>query len=224
MICYGRGINSIAQQLGTTADEAQKIYDSVIATFVGLEELKRESEDMAREKGFVTTLWGRKRRLPDMQLPDYSISYTNAYSAATGLTEVPENTVIYYQELLSKCRRRSEINAIKDEARANGIHIRDNSGFKSRAIRQCVNSRIQGSAADMTKLAMCKIAHDEELKRLGFRMLIQVHDEIIGECPEENAEEASKRFAYVMSHSADEKISIPFSSDVVIEHHWSLGD
>lgn len=223
-ICYGRGINSIAQQLGTSVEEAQKIYDSVIATFVGLEDLKRESEEMARTKGFVTTLWGRKRRLPDMQSPDFSISYSHAYTEATGLVDVPDNVVTYYQELLSNCKRKADIDKIKEQAKSDGIHIRDNRGFKARAIRQCVNSRVQGSAADMTKLAMCKIARDEELKRLGFRMLIQVHDEIIGECPEENAEAAAKRFSYVMSHAADEKISIPFSSDVVMEHHWSLGD
>lgn len=76
----------------------------------------------------------------------------------------------------------------------------------------------------MTKLAMVKIANDPELKSLGFKMLIQVHDEIIGECKEEYAEQASKRFAYIMSHAAEEKVPIPFSSDVVIEHHWNGGD
>lgn len=223
-VAYGRGINSIAAQLNTTKEEAQKIYDNVMQTFSGLEKLKLESENMAKTKGFVTTIWGRKRRLPDMQLPDYNISYTKAYSDATGLTDVPETTSKYYLDLLSKCKWKSEKDAIKSQANLDGIHIRDNGAFKSRAQRQCVNSRIQGSAADMTKLAMCKIAKDPILKKLGFRMLIQVHDEIIGECPEENVKEASERFAYVMSHAAEDKIPIPFSSDVAIEHHWSLGD
>lgn len=223
-ITYGRGITSIAEQLHTTKDEAQKIYDSVIATFVGLQDLKDKSEAMAREKGFVTTLWGRKRRLPGMQLPPYEISYTKEYSNATGQYNLPQNIKDYYMDRLNKCKGRKGVNEIISEARMNGIYIRSNSKLIARATRQCVNSRIQGSAADMTKLAMVKIANDPELKSLGFKMLIQVHDEIIGECPEANAEQASKRFAYVMSHAAEEKVPIPFSSDVVIEHHWNGGD
>lgn len=223
-ICYGRGINSIAQQLKISPQEAQKIYDDVLNTFKGLERLKNESEYMAKTKGFVTTLWGRKRRLPDMKLPKYSISYTKEYTNATGLTDVPVDVINSYLSSLSRCRSRTAVNKIKEEARQNGIYIRDNGAFIARAQRQCVNARVQGSAADMTKLAMCKIAHDEKLKELGFRMLIQVHDEIIGECPEENAQEAAERFAFVMSHAAEEKVPIPFTSDVVIEHHWGLGD
>lgn len=223
-ITYGRGIASIAQQLGTTNEEAQKVYDTVIATFVGLQDLKDESDKMAKEKGYVTTIWGRKRRLPDMQLPPYSIKFSKNYSTATGIYEVPENLLRLYNDKLSKCKGKYDVKKVIAEAKLDNIDIKSNQTYIARATRQCVNSRVQGSAADMTKLAMCKIAHDEELKRLGFRMLIQVHDEIIGECPIENAEAASKRFAYVMSHAADEKISIPFSSDVVIEKHWNGGD
>ena len=223
-ITYGRGIASIAQQLGTTNEEAQKVYDTVIATFVGLQDLKDESDRMAKEKGYVTTIWGRKRRLPDMQLPPYSIKFSKNYSTATGIYEVPENLLRLYNDKLSKCKGKYDVKKVIAEAKLDNIDIKSNQTYIARATRQCVNSRVQGSAADMTKLAMCKIAHDEELKRLGFRMLIQVHDEIIGECPIENAEVASKRFAYVMSHAADEKISIPFSSDVVIEKHWNGGD
>lgn len=223
-ITYGRGIASIAKQLNTTKEEAQKIYDSVIATFVGLQELKDESDNMAKTKGFVTTIWGRKRRLPDMQLPNFSFSYSQEYINATGITEVPQQAIDYYKRLLSNSRSKYQTRDIIAQAKADHIIIKNNQAFIARATRQCVNARVQGSAADMTKLAMCKIAKDPELLSLGFRMLIQVHDEIIGECPYKNKDKAAKRFSYVMSHAAEEKIPIPFSSDVVIETHWSGGD
>lgn len=76
----------------------------------------------------------------------------------------------------------------------------------------------------MTKIAMAKIAKDPLLKELGFRMLIQVHDEIIGECPIENAKEAAERFCYIMAHCVEDKIDIPFNTDAVFETYWASGD
>lgn len=75
----------------------------------------------------------------------------------------------------------------------------------------------------MTKIAMAKIARDPLLNKLGFRMLIQVHDEIIGECPIENAEKAAERFCYIMAHAVEDKIDIPFTTDAVFETHWASG-
>jgi DNA polymerase I-like protein with 3'-5' exonuclease and polymerase domains len=54
-------------------------------------------------------------------------------------------------------------------------------------------------------------------------MLIQVHDEIIGECPIENAKQAAERFCYIMAHSVEDKIDIPFNTDAVFETHWASG-
>ena len=76
----------------------------------------------------------------------------------------------------------------------------------------------------MTKIAMAKIAKDKRLAELGFRMLIQVHDEIIGECPVENADEAAERFCYIMSHCVEDKIDIPFNTDATLETYWYSGE
>lgn len=220
MICYGRGINSLAGQLKCSPQEAQKIYDEVLNIFTGLRQLKEDSERMAREKGYVTTAWGRRRRLPDMQLPEYSIYYTKERIARTGIEEVSPQDMQYYGQALSNVRSRKERETLIDGARAQGIVIRNNNLFISRATRQTVNARIQGSAADMVKIAMVKLANDEELKRLGFRMLLQVHDELIGECPYENRHAAAERFGYVMSHAVEDKMDIPFSTDVSCVVHW----
>lgn len=219
-ICYGRGINSLAGQLKCSPEEAQKIYDEVLNIFTGLRQLKEDSEKMAREKGYVTTAWGRRRRLPDMQLPEYTISYTKERIARTGVEEVSPADLQYYGNALANIRSRKERDALLDGARAQGISIRNNNAFIARANRQTVNARIQGSAADMVKIAMVKLANDEELKKLGFRMLLQVHDELIGECPYENRHAAAERFGYVMSHAVEDKMDIPFSTDVSCVFHW----
>lgn len=71
----------------------------------------------------------------------------------------------------------------------------------------------------MSKLAMIKVGNDEKLKELGFRLLLTVHDELIGECPKENAKEVSERFAHLMSIAA-ERLTIPISCDVEITDRW----
>ena len=133
-------------------------------------------------------------------------------------TEVPDRLIQKYTRLLNRAyfgQRRK----IFEQANAEGIWIEDNTRLKQDAIRQVVNARIQGSAADMSKLAMIKVGTDKQLKEWGFRLLIPVHDELIGECPKENAKKCAERFAYLMSTAAD-KLTIPISCDVEITEKW----
>lgn len=67
---------------------------------------------------------------------------------------------------------------------------------------------------------MIELNKDKRLKELGFRLLIPVHDEVIAECPEENAKECAERLAYVMSKAAEEILKMPFSCDVEITRAW----
>jgi len=133
--------------------------------------------------------------------------------------EVPENIVLMYIKKLRTCRTRFEKQSIKNQAKDKGIIIKDNGGYIAEARRQCVNSRIQGSAADQTKLAMILIGNDKQLKDLGFRLLLQVHDELIGECPEENAKEVSERFSALMVEAAKD-LKVPSKCDVEISKRW----
>ena len=66
--------------------------------------------------------------------------------------------------------------------------------------RLSVNSAIQGTAGDITINAQIRIADNERLKELGAKMIIQVHDELVFECPEENLEEATKIIKHLMEH------------------------
>ena len=88
------------------------------------------------------------------------------------------------------------------------------------ATRQCVNARIQGSAADLTKIAMIELNKNERLKELGFRMLIPIHDEILAECPEVNMRECSKLLAETMSKAAEKILQMPIKCDVAISKCW----
>ena len=67
---------------------------------------------------------------------------------------------------------------------------------------------------------MILIGNDERLKELGFRLLIPIHDELIAECPKENAKEVSERFATLMSEAAKSRLSVPISCDVEITERW----
>lgn len=224
-INYGRGAASIAEQLGCTKQKAEKIKDDVFRGFPAIEQFEQDSFLMAETIGYVTTLWGRKRRLPAMMLPDYEFEYIDKDSSdplsfdEDEDTEVPQEIIDKYMRKLSKAwgAKRGSIIA---EAKQEGIKITDNTKTKADASRQCVNARIQGTAADQAKLAMIALNRDERLKELGFRILIPVHDEVIAECPKENAKEVSERFAYIMSHSSGEKFTIPISCDVEVSERW----
>lgn len=72
----------------------------------------------------------------------------------------------------------------------------------------------------MSKLAMIKLFQNKRLKELGFRMLIPVHDEIIAECPKENAKEVVELFSKIMSEAPGEKFTIPINCDVTTTDRW----
>lgn len=67
---------------------------------------------------------------------------------------------------------------------------------------------------------MIDLHNNARLKELGFRLLIPVHDEVIAECPEENAKECSELLAQVMSDAAQKILHMPFSCDVAVSKRW----
>lgn len=228
-VLYGRGVPSIAEQLGTTTKKAQAIKDSVFKGFPAIPKFEQDSLDMAYEKGYVTTLWGRKRRLPDLQLPEYEFKWKDGVPPDDDLLDFDVSETLEYEvpeDVQQKYIRRlrqayfGQKRKIFEEANKEGIWIVDNGGKIADAQRQCVNARIQGSAADMSKLAMILVGNDERLKELGFRLLIPVHDELIAECPEENVKECSERFAMLMSKAAESRLTIPIKCDVEITREW----
>lgn len=224
-VLYGRGVPSIAEQLGCTTKKAQEIKESVFKGFPAIKKFEEDSIKMAQDYGFVTTVCGRKRRLPSMMLPDYEFKWANGVPHDDDVldfdselsTEVPIERQRYYYNKLKTCYFRDK-RRIFEEANAEGIWVIDNTQDKD--VTKVVNARIQGSAADLTKLAMIELHNNERLKELGFRLLIPVHDEVIAECPEENARECSELLASTMSLAAEKILEMPIGCDVEVTKCW----
>lgn len=232
-LMYGRGVPSIAEQMKISTQEAQKIIDDFYAEFPKVKEFVDFAQTFARDYGFVETAWGRKRRLSDMQLPPIEIkpcikSYSDnfdpfAFDATESIPQddyVPDEVYRKYYTLLNRARGRQQQQKVKELAEQEGYTIKDNRGFIEDAKRQCVNSIIQGSAADMTKLTMIKIFNDEELNKLGYKLIIPVHDEVLGICPRENAKAVRDRLEYIMVHIVDGKFKIPMKCDIEVTERW----
>ena len=101
-----------------------------------------------------------------------------------------------------------------------GYKIEAFTGRRSQAERQCVNAMIQGGAASMTKVAMNKIHRDPILNKYGFKMLIGVHDELIGQCKEEYKDICADRLCEVMKTCVSDIVDVPFKCDPSVVRRW----
>lgn len=226
-VLYGRQEPSIAEQLGCTIDKAKSIKRSVFNGFPAIPKFEKDSLDMGREYGYVTTICGRKRRLPDLQLDEFEFKWKDGFAKSVDpldfdeelTSEVPESKINYYLRKLSRARY-GQKRSIFEEANNEGIQIIDNGAKIADAERQCVNARIQGSAADLTKIAMIHLNNNQRLKELGFRLLIPVHDEVIVECPEENMAEVKELLSETMSKAAERILKMPIKCDVDVTKQW----
>lgn len=226
-VLYGRGTASIGEQLHCTTKKAQSIKDSVFRGFPAIKKFEQESLDFAYDYGYVTTVCGRKRRLPDLQLDEYEFKWQNGSKIDDVLDfdgeiddEVPIDIQDKYIRKLRQARFGQKRKIFEEANKKDGVWIIDNGAKIADATRQCVNSRIQGSAADLTKLAMIDLYNNKELKRLGFRLLIPVHDEVIAECPEENVKECTRLLKEVMSKAAEKVLEMPVNCDVTLTREW----
>lgn len=230
-IMYGRGAPSIAEQIGSSIEEAQKIVNDFFDGFPKVKDWVKATEENAKKVGYVEDFWGRRRRLPDLMLPKYTVKLKDAKSTSDFnpilytkgiITKKNDPRIDKYTKLINDSKGRKAYSEIKSAAEKEGVIVTDNGAFIAQAERQCVNARIQGSAATMTKIAMRKIYDDKILNELGFKLQLTVHDEVIGECPQENADKCAERLSYVMSHCIEEYTDMPFKSDCEIEFCWYL--
>lgn len=160
-ILYGLGATGLAAGTGMTRDEAREFIDRYFATYTGIARYIEETKKLARKKGFVETLFGRRRYLP-------------------------------------------EINS-------------SNGGLAAAAERMAVNAPIQGTAADLMKLAM--IAVDGAIRnREDVRMVLQVHDELVFEVREAAVTAVSKLVKEKMEGVA--KLRVPIEVEVHSGRNW----
>lgn len=163
-LLYGMGPQKLGRELGLTLNDAKDFIARYFERLSRLKEYYQSLVDQARENGFVTTLAGRRRLLPDI---------------------------------------RSR-----------------NTQLEAQARRQAVNTVIQGSAADIIKMAMLAVASDETLESLDARLILQIHDELVLEAPEATAREAGERLASLMTGVVE--LSVPLVADVGVGRDWGL--
>lgn len=227
-ILYGQSVQSTAEQLNISKQEAQNLWDTFFREFPEVRKFMHESQDFARKNGYVETVFGRRRHLPDMTLDPYTYERIGFASSGFNVTFDDDVSVVDTFELeciqlnkaLTTCKWWKEKQNIMAQAKSRGIKVTENTMKISDAERQCVNSRIQGTAADVTKLAMLDLYNNEELTRLGYRMLMCIHDEIIGECPEENVKRVSELVPQVMAGCVKKYITVPMKCDVAVSTEW----
>lgn len=230
-IMYGRGASSIAEQLyGKTDDKeqakqnmekAQAIKDKVYVAFPGIKIFEDESKRKALLYGYVTDLWGRKRRLSNYQLPRLEFFYIGSKGEILKNMEVPSVLKNQYTQQYNNLKWDNKREFIETIKAAEQILIIDNSSKIADAERQIINSQVQGSAADMSKMAMISILNDPELIKRLVKIIIPIHDEIIIEVPLRFARYTKNRFAEDMKNAAKPKLTVPVSCDVVNSTHWT---
>jgi DNA polymerase-1 len=161
-IIYGMGPYRLAGQIGVGMKMARQYLEDYYATYAGVRRYMEELPPKAAKDGFVTTLLGRKRFLPDL----------------------------------------NSSNKIAQQA----------------ARRVAINTTIQGTAADLIKLAMIKVHSALASSDLPARMILQVHDELILEVREDAAEEAVALLKREMEGAYT--LDVPLEVDTATGNNW----
>lgn len=161
-IVYGIGAFSLSKDIGVTVREAQKYIDNYLAHFSSVDSYMKEVIEQAKSDGYVSTLEGRRRYLPEMSASN-----------------------------------------------------RNTRAFGERVAR---NAPIQGTAADIIKIAMVRV--DERLKREGLeaRLILQVHDELIVEAPAFESMQVAMLLQEEMENAV--KLSVPLIAEASMGETW----
>jgi DNA polymerase I len=231
-IMYGRSASGIAEQLKIDREEAQGIIDDFYSAFPSVQKWQLRILTEAKKKGYVQTILGRKRRLPELKKMPYELKPKEGYTSVKDIFDfdsVSENDdkkqisntdYQYFMKALLNCRSWKQKQEIIAEATRKCIYIEDNRNRIAEAERQAINSVIQGSASDMTKMSMLEVYNNQELRELGANLVMQIHDELIIECPKKHGERCAKLLQDCMIKSARKLIDIPMKCDTKIAERW----
>lgn len=238
-VTYGRSVPSIGEQLyGKRKDmtdeqktkEAQKVYDAVMDSFPDIRRAMLNAQQEAHDTGYVETVFGSRRYLPDMMLDEFEFQALPGYvnpdvnpldpSTLTQQSDIPDRIVKALKREFSNYKYFGQIAKRTKQLYENDhIKVINNRAKINDASRQCLNTKIQGSAAMQTKLAMIMIQNDEDFNRLGGRMLVPIHDEIMIEAPVENAKRCGELLSGLMCEAAS-FLPFPSKCDVTTSMHW----
>ena len=162
-IVYGISAFSLAQDIGVFQSEAKAYMDSYFAKYHGVREYMDRIVAQAKTDGYVTTLFGRRRDLPELKSSNFNL--------------------------------------------------------RSFGERVALNMPIQGTAADIIKAAMVRVDARMRAEGLEAKLLLQVHDELIVECPAAEAETVRTILIEEMEHVVDYRV--PLLVDAKIGASWA---
>ena len=161
-IVYGISEFSLAEDIGVSRYEAKDYIDSYLAHYSGVREYMKKVVVDARETGYTSTMYGRKRYIPELTASNFNI--------------------------------------------------------RSGAERIALNTPIQGTAADLIKLAMIRVENALNEQYPEAKLLLQVHDELIVECPEQIAAEVSALVSREMQAVA--RLKVPLQAEAKFGKSW----
>lgn len=161
-IVYGISDYGLSQNLNISRPEAKQFIERYFEQYPGIEQFMKTVVDQAKTDGYVSTLFNRRRYLPDIHSKNFNL--------------------------------------------------------RSFAERTAMNSPIQGTAADILKIAMVKLQEVLEKEELQARILLQVHDELILEAPQSELERLNEIVPQVMEHAVE--LTIPLKVDYSHGSNW----
>lgn len=227
---YGRGAGSIAEQIGCPVEEGKELLTNFFAGFPRLKTWMDETREQTSHTGYVDDPFGRRRHLPNATLEPILIR--SKVASPNPFLECDD----YYVEPIikeqwvkkvEKTFKAEDKKKLSKEAEEAGISIIDNRGKIAEAFREAPNWCCQAQTASWIKLNMLAIDRDEEIKRLGGKLLMTIHDEVQLEVPVENAEACKERLEYLMSNTVlPFTKGVPMPSDGIIEWsgHWYMSE
>ena len=180
----------------------------------------KAAQGNARKIGYVETILGRRRHLPDMQLPEFEFSPMKGYvnpdvdpmdpSTLVNKDSIPDRVVKQLQQEFKSYKYFGQIaKRTRELYEEDHIRVTNNRPKITDASRQCVNSIIQGSAADMTKMAILQLESSGEWKALGGRLLV----------PLDKWKEGGELLSKTMS-DAGSFLPFPINCDVTTTLRW----
>jgi DNA polymerase-1 len=161
-VLYGMGEYGLANQLNISRGEARSFIDSYFAQFPTVANYLESTKRLAADQGYVTTLLGRRRYIPEIKTPNRQI--------------------------------------------------------RSAAERVAINTPIQGTAADIIKVAMVRIDRAIRERGLASRMLLQVHDELVFEAPTSEVDELRELVSDLMRNAFP--LTVPLDVEAKTGTNW----
>ncbi len=161
-IVYGIGAFSLSKDIGVSRKEADEYIKEYLRNYAGVDSYMKDVAERARELGYVETMFGRRRYLPELKSSNFNLR-----------------------------------------------------AFGERVAR---NMPIQGAAADIIKIAMIRVSARLEREGLRAKMILQVHDELIVESPEEEAEQVKRILEEEMEGAVN--LSVPMLAEAGAGRTW----